>query len=141
MKPVTAAELLDSVAAAKLKPQSLSSLIWYATFQSSQGRKLKGYAKGQIVHLKRWPDLGLPGCRQLVHLAAFMQSNQVDLETVAEQTQTPLEQVYNFYNACEMIGLIQQGDYTEVHTKTINTEKRSLLTKIGKRLSQTSSQI
>lgn len=139
--PISAAELLDSVAAEKLKPLPLSSLIWYAAFKSSQGRRLKGYSKGQIVQLKRWPDLGLPGCRQLVRLAAFMQSNSLDLETIAAQTQTPPEQVYDFYNACEIIGLIQQGESAEIHSKRINTEKRSLLTKIGKRLSQTSSQI
>ncbi len=141
MHPISTAELLDSVAAEKLKPLPLSSLIWYTAFKSSQGRRLKGHLKGQIVQLKRWPDLGLPGCRQLVRLAAFMQSNSLDLETIAAQTQTSQEQVYDFYNACEIIGLIQQGESVEIHSKQINTEKRSLLTKIGKRLSQTSSQI
>lgn len=98
---------------------------------------LKGYPKDQAVQLKRWPDMSLPGCRQLLHLAAFMQSNRVDLETIAVQTQPPLEQVYDFYNACEIIGLIIKGDRAEIHAKQLNTEQRSLLAKIGKRLGQT----
>ena len=98
---------------------------------------IKGYQKGDIVHLKRWPNINLPGCKQLIKLAAYMQSNAVDLDTVQVNTSIPIAQIYNFYNACKVIDLIGHSQTSDIHEKNIDAEQKQLLDRIGKRLNQT----
>ena len=129
-------QLTADTLADALKPQPLSHLLWYGTFVSSQGKVIKGYQKGDIVQLKRWPDVNLPGCKELIRLAAFMQSNAEDLETIQAKTQFSISQVYDFYNACEVTQLIAHGQVRDSHDKQIDTEQKQLFARIGKRLGQ-----
>jgi hypothetical protein len=122
------------VAKEKLRPQTLSNLIWYVAFKSSQGRLLKGHTPQDIVHLLRWPDLGVPECRNYVKLAAFMHSNALSLLDIAATTGTPLEALYNFYNACYLTGLIEKAETSQRHEKAIHVEQQELLKKISDRL-------
>ncbi|MCK4843093.1 MAG: hypothetical protein KAT04_14625 [Methylococcales bacterium] len=124
------------VAQEQLKPRPLGHLIWCVTFSCSLGQVIKGYNEHDIVHLKRWPDINLPGCRELIKLAAYMQSNSVDLSTVQKQTKIPIEQIYNFYNACKAIGLIEHVQQVDVFEKKLDNDKRQLFAKISKRLKQ-----
>lgn len=119
-----------------LKPLPLSNLLWYGAFISSKGRVMKGLQANDIIHLKRWPDISLPGSRKLIKLAAFMQSNAVDLETIQQQTGIPMDHVNNFVNACSVIGLIEYCQEAEVHEKNLDDSQRQLLARIGKRLKQ-----
>ncbi|MCX7096682.1 MAG: hypothetical protein NTV43_02120 [Methylococcales bacterium] len=127
-------QLQTIIAEQALKPHPMSNLLWYATFTSSRGRVIKGYQKGDIVHLKRWPDVNLPGCRQLIRLAAYMQSNAVDLDTVHANTKIPINQIYDFYNACKIIQLIGHSQTKDVHEKELDTEQKQLYARIGRRL-------
>jgi hypothetical protein len=133
---LTKQHLQAAVVSQALKSQPLSNLLWFTAFTCSQGKVIKGYQKGDIVYLKRWPDINLPSCRQLVKLAAYMQSNVVDLETVQAQTSLPLARIHDFYNACKVIDLIGHSQYSDTHEKNTNTEKKQLFAKIGNRLKQ-----
>lgn len=131
-------ELQKEMTKQGLKQQPLSHLIWLGVFSCSKGRPINGYDKDDIVHLTRWPDLTLPGCRQLINLAAFMQSNSVTLSTVQKLTNIPIEQIYNFYNACKIAGLVKKVQKTDLHEKTLEEDSRQLFAKISTRLDQES---
>jgi hypothetical protein len=121
-----------------LKPYTLRSLLWYGVFKSSQGRLLEGMSPDQPVRLKRWPDLNLSDCQDLIKLAAFMQSNAASLSTVAEKTGLPISLVRDFYNACEIVGLIEHSAVADIHDKQLNPEKVSLFSRIRARLNKAS---
>ncbi|MGR9105424.1 MAG: hypothetical protein ACU843_00685 [Gammaproteobacteria bacterium] len=126
----------DLIESQKLTPATLRSLIWYSVFKSSGGRLLRGTSPTDVVRLKHWPDLNFPEYQDLVKIAAFMQSNAVDLTTIAEKTAVSIDQVYNFYNACEVVGLIEHTKEMDIHSKTLNPEKVGLLAKIRERLNK-----
>ncbi|PPD47292.1 MAG: hypothetical protein CTY16_07635, partial [Methylobacter sp.] len=134
IKPITQPELRQVVSNTKLSPKPLSNLIWYAAFKASQGRLLLGTSPEDVVHLIRWPDLGLPGCGNYVKLAAFMHSNTMKLSDIPSATQYPVEAVYDFYNACHLVGLIEKAAAIELHEKQIDLEHQNLLRKIRNRL-------
>ncbi|MDD5277222.1 MAG: hypothetical protein PHR16_14215 [Methylovulum sp.] len=134
---ISAQQLQAASASQALKERPLTHLLWFTAFTCSQGKPIQGYQQSDIVHLKRWPDINLPGCKRLIKLAAYMHSNAVDLATAQANTGAPIEQIYNFYNACKVIGLIAHSEHTDVHEKTINDEQKQLLEKIGKRFNQT----
>jgi len=135
-QPLSEIELQKEIVANELKSQPLSKLVWCAVFNCSQGRSIKGYNKNDVIRLKRWPDINFPGCRELIQLAAYMQSNAVTLNTVQKQTGFPLEQIYNFYNACKAIDLIEHSQQIDTHEKKLNDDKRQLFAKIGDRLNK-----
>lgn len=119
-----------------LKALPLSNILWYGAFVSSKGRMMNGHNSGDIVRLKRWPDISLPGSRNLIKLAAFMQSNAVDLATIHQQTGIAADQINDFVNACNVIGLIEYCQEPEVHEKKLDDKQRQLFARIGKRLKQ-----
>jgi len=129
---------LQAIAAEQaLKPQPLSHLLWFTAFTCSEGKVIKGYQKGDIVYLKRWPNINLPGCKQLIKLAAYMQSNAVDLDTVQVGTSIPIARIYDFYNACKVTGLIVHSQTVDIHEKNIDIEQKQLFARIGRRLNKT----
>ncbi|MDD5126331.1 hypothetical protein [Methylovulum sp.] len=134
VEPMSEPELQRLVVQEKLSPRPLSSLVWYVVFKSSQGRLLQGTSAQDIVHLLRWPDLGLPECRNYVKLAAFMHSNSMALADIATATHIPLGSVYDFYNACYLTGLIEKVTNVQRHEKHIDGERQNLLKKIRNRL-------
>lgn len=133
---VTEAELERLSEAEDLKPYTLRSLLWYGVFKSSQGRLLEGSSLNRPVRLKRWPDLNLSDCQDLIKLAAFMQSNAASLQMVAEKTGISINLVTDFYNACEIVGLIEHSSEADIHNKQLNPEKVSLFSKIRSRLNK-----
>jgi len=133
---LTEQQLQTTVDSQQLKEQPLKNLLWFTAFTCSLGKVIKGYQKGDIVYLKRWPDLNLPGCRPLIKVAAYMQSNAVDLNTVQANTGMPMDQIYNFYNACKVIDLIGHNQQIDTHNKQLNSEQKQLLARIGKRLNK-----
>lgn len=102
-KPVTKAPTLIA------KP--LSELIWYATVCASKGNLLQGAHTDTPIRLLASPDFS-----SLFHhehdllLAAFMLENNADLMTVCANTGVPLPNVFDFYNACAVTGLIEQDN-------------------------------
>lgn len=133
---LSVAELEAIVTRDGLKAIPLNNLIWYVTFSCSLGRLFKGADKEAFIHLKRWPNMNFPDCHQFIKLAAYMHSNSVNLETIQQDTGFSLEQIYNFYNACQAIGLIEYTQVMELSQK--NANKSQLLSKISSRLKQVS---
>jgi hypothetical protein len=133
---LSADEFDEVLAANNLNPQSLNHLLWYAAFKGSKGRVIKGHQSNDLVHLKRWPDINFYGCKRFIKLAAFLHSNTVDLPTAGFKTEMPMEEVYDFYNACKIIGLIEHDNNPKAPEKSVDSEKKRLLSKIGRRLSQ-----
>ncbi|MGR8940962.1 MAG: hypothetical protein ACU83V_01520 [Gammaproteobacteria bacterium] len=133
---VTEAELEQVAEAEDLKPYTLRSLLWYGVFKSSKGRLLEGSSAEKAVRLKRWPDLNLADCQELIKLAAFMQSNAASLQTIAEKTNIPMSVVNDFYNASEVVGLIEHCAEADIHKKQLNPEKTGLFSRIRSRLNK-----
>jgi hypothetical protein len=133
---VSRAEWNNEAEISTLPARPLKNLIWYAAFRLSKGRLLRGHSDQDSVYLIRWPDLGVEGCGRYVKLAAFMRNNSVCLTTVADKTSTPLNEVYNFYNACYLIGIVEKTDKSELYTKGLDENKHQLLEKITKRLQE-----
>jgi len=128
--------LNDFVLMHKLKMQPLSNLLWYSTLVCSQGRVLHEYQDSDVVRLRRWPDINLPGCQPLIKLAAYMQSNAVSLKVVQERTRFELADIYNFYNACHAVNLIEQCSQSDEHDKRQDETKLQLYKKISQRLNE-----
>jgi len=123
-----------------LSAQPLNNLIYYTTLNIAQGLPPKQYTANMIVRLKRWPNLKLSDCQEFIRIATFMQSNSTNLATVAEKTATPLSFVYNFYNACQLIGFIEYNQEEETVFKETNSETKSLLSQISQRLNELSNE-
>lgn len=136
---VSQAEWNNEIEITTLPARPLNNLIWYVAFRLSKGRLLRGHSNQDSFYLTRWPDLGVEGCGQYVKLAAFMRNNSVCLTTVADKTAIPLNEVYNFYNACYLVGIVEKTDKSELYTKGLDENKQQLLEKITKRLKEINS--
>lgn len=131
---ISAQQLQEIISSENLKSNPLNNLLWHGTFISSKGRLIKGHNETAIVRLKRWPDMNMPGSRKLIKLAAFMQSNSADINTIQQKTNIPIDQIYNFFNACKIIHLIEYCETTDLHKKTLDDNQRQLYAMIEKRL-------
>lgn len=129
-------EWQDVIEQAALTAQPLANLIWYVAFELSNGRLLLGHSNEDNIYLTRWPDLGVEGCGKYIRLAAFMRNNVTSLIVTASKTHTPLTDVYSFYNACYLTGLVEKSDKSELYAKILDNEKQQLLDKITNRLKE-----
>lgn len=91
----------------KLLKQPLDELLWYAALCASNGQLLQDHHAETAVRLLSYPDFS-----RLYHkehhllLATAMLENSAALAKVAETTGIPLAQVFDFHNACAILGLI-----------------------------------
>ncbi|NOQ64315.1 MAG: hypothetical protein GQ582_07370 [Methyloprofundus sp.] len=136
---MTVVELEQAIHLKGLQALPLNHLIWYGVFHCSAGRPRKGYKESDIVRLKRWPDINIPGCRTFIKLAAYMQSNAVELSVAQDKTGFSMQQVYSFYNACYATGLIEQAEQVDAFDKQLSGERQNLFAKISDRLAQSKS--
>lgn len=94
--------------APKLAARPLHELLWYATLCASSGQLLQGRRADIPVRLTSSPDFS-----RLFHrehdqkLAAFMVKQSAPLTSIAESTGVPIAQVFDFYNACAVLDLIE----------------------------------
>jgi len=92
---------------AELLKRPLDELLWYAALCASNGQLLQGHPAETAVRLLSCPDFSrLYHEEQHLLLAAAMLENSAALTKVAETTGIPLAQVFDFHNACAMLGLI-----------------------------------
>lgn len=97
-----------------LTPRPLAQLLWLATLHVSGGRLLQGCRADDPVRLKRMPDFSvLPHREHHLRLARFMSESGAELTVVAKRTGIALEQVFDFHNACVLLGLIERGNVFE----------------------------
>lgn len=86
----------------------LAALLWYAAYVASNGRLLQGQSAQTPVRLRSSPNFSY--CFHNGHdivLAAFMLEHSAELTAVAEKTGVPLPQVYDFFNASVVLGLVE----------------------------------
>jgi hypothetical protein len=101
-------------APASMAARPLPELLWYAAVSASQGQLIQGCHADCPVRLKRWPDFSVLYHREsFLALAACMAEETADLGTVAENTGVPLAEVFDFFNACSVLGLIERGNVFE----------------------------
>lgn len=124
----------ESLEPLTLTRQPLNNLIWYLAFKLSQGRILAEHSNQDYVYLTRWSDLGIEGCGQYVKLAAFMRNNAACLTDIVDKTATPVAELYNFYNACYLIAIVEKTQRPESRATVMNDDKQQLLKKINQRL-------
>lgn len=117
---------------------SLEMIEWLTALYASQGRLLSGHSLTQLVKLKQWPNLAiLPHQPHHIRIAAFMTRNNATLAQIAEQTGLALSVVVNFFNACQLQGLIElNAPVTRLPHKPISAAKRQLFRGILRRLLQ-----
>jgi hypothetical protein len=112
---------------AGLTPRPLAELLWLASTSVSQGRLLQGCHADDPVRLKRLPDFSaLPHREAQVRLAQFMHESSADLLTVSKRTGIPLTEVFDFHNACAMLGLIERGNIFEPDDYFLGVIQKSL---------------
>ena len=90
-----------------LLPHSLNELLWYAALCGSGGLLLLDARADVPVRLLACPDFSRYFHRE--HdpvLAEYMLDKSLPLTAVSEATGIPLSQVFSFYNACSVLGLI-----------------------------------
>ncbi len=132
-------ELKKEVNQQKLSAYPLETILWLTTLYASHGRLINEPAKDSFIQLKQWPNfIILPHRPMHINLAAFMLRHAADLTTIAAKTRILLPHVIDFFNACQVIGLIVE----EKHPKRIENknhlpeQKRQLFRSILKRLRQ-----
>lgn len=87
--------------------RSLTELTIYAVIQASQGRLLDGHSAERPVTLAALPNANeIPLLGQYSEIAKFMRNWEGDLYGVSEALQIPLAKVFEFYNACFVLGYI-----------------------------------
>ncbi|MGZ8184114.1 MAG: hypothetical protein ACXWT1_19385 [Methylobacter sp.] len=91
----------------ELAVRPLQELLWYAAQCASGGQLLQGCRADTPVRLTSCPDFSRFFHRENEPvLAEFMLKQSAALTTVSESTGVPLAQVFDFYNACAVLGLI-----------------------------------
>ena len=61
----------------------------------------------QLYQLNHWPNLtALPHTASHLKLCQYMTTHRADQQTIAAETDTPLQTVISFCNACESLGLL-----------------------------------
>lgn len=97
----------NAAAAPELIGRPLQELLWYAALCASNGQLLQGCYADMPVRLASNPDFS-----RLFHreydpvLAAFMLKHTATLTAVAESTGIALARVFEFYNACAVLGWV-----------------------------------
>ncbi len=114
------------------KSRPIDDLLWCAALFGSKGRLLSSANPDEIIRLKYWPDIAhLPDYAQNLPVSAFLNGNSANLQTIAEQTKTPLPVVYNFYNACETLGFLEKGIPEHIQDKPEQTPDKDLYNNIS----------
>ncbi|MCK4492774.1 MAG: hypothetical protein KAU26_01860, partial [Methylococcales bacterium] len=110
-----------------MESKKLNDLLWSAAVAGSQGRLMKGHGLNDVIHLKHWPDIAhIKTANHYLIIAAFMSRNTVDIETIANQTEQTLEDVIDFHNACDVLGLIEHDDVYSLNSKPVSDKLRQL---------------
>lgn len=109
--------------------RSLTELTIYAVIQASQGRLLDGHSAERPITLVASPNAKeIPLLGQYREIAEFMRNWEGDLYGVSEALQIPLAKVFEFYNACFVLGYITLPAHTTdseaVSVKTVEVKSK-----------------
>ena len=95
----------------KLNILALDGVLWQAAVLCSRGRILSGHSLNRPVKLKAWPNFPRQSFNpNFLHLAAVLARRAITLNQLKSETQVPLKDIVNFYNAVYTVGLIEFQD-------------------------------
>jgi len=110
-----------------LKTKALNNLLWYATITASQGRFMTNHQPDDSVYLKSWPDISLVSeNKSYLEFTVFMSHNTANVIEIAEKSQQKLSDVIDFYNACNVLGLISDPKNVFSLSKSVFDNSRKL---------------
>lgn len=93
-----------------MKRRPLSEFLWFALLSGSNGRLIDGFDEHEAVYLKEWPGyVRLPFYGMYQDIAACMANGAGTLREIATHTASPIQNVIDFHNACEQMGLIARA--------------------------------
>jgi len=95
----------------RLKRRPLNEFHWFALLTASNGRLLAGRDEHEPVYLREWPGyVRLPFYTLYLDIASHMSGGFRNLHEIARHSAAPIQNVIDFHNACEMLGLIVRGE-------------------------------
>ncbi|MDD5275724.1 MAG: hypothetical protein PHR16_06550 [Methylovulum sp.] len=119
----------------ELNAQPLDELLVYAIIEVSQGRLLEGHFPEQAFKLTQLPDVNkTPTLVNYKKIAEFMHKQPGNLFEVAEALQIPLSTIFEFYNACYLLGYLTVETATKIESAPIEPKKTGKLSNFLKTL-------
>jgi hypothetical protein len=105
---------------------ALDGVLWQAAVLCSRGRILSGHSLDTPVKLKAWPNFTRQSFNpHFLRLAAVLARQAITLNQLKSETQVPLKDIVNFYNAVYAVGLIEfQNQKIESRTVPRKTSLR-----------------
>jgi len=99
------AEILTS--ATHANKEAIATFLWRLTVMCARGRVPIGVAMENTVHLKIPPKLALPAMPGGEAISHLWQTQSVALRETPERLRIPYRDVFNFYSAAKVVGLIE----------------------------------
>lgn len=117
---------------------ALNGILWRCALACSNGKLLAGHSESTPVKLASWPNFSRQGFKpDYFKLAAIMAKQYISLTELNKQTQIPLDEIINFYNASFAVDIIEtrntESDIPKPGTIK-NSKQKSILKKLAQRL-------
>ncbi len=117
---------------------ALNGILWRCALACSNGKLLPGHSENTPVKLTSWPNFSRQGFKpNYFKLAAIMAKQYISLAELNTQTQIPLEEIIDFYNAAFAVDIIATSSNKPDSAKPIITKdskQKSILKKLAQRL-------
>ncbi len=117
---------------------ALNGILWRCALACSNGKLLAGHSANTPVKLTSWPNFSRQGFKpDYFKLAAIMAKQYISLNELSEQTQIPLEDIIDFYNATFAVDIIETQTTLSSKQKPVpikNNKQQSILKKLAQRL-------
>lgn len=92
-------------------PRRLVDLLWHLGFHAGAGKLLPWLNNVAPYQLSRWPEGR--GSFQYMRLSAELRETALAPLAIAQQTGMSLPDIYNFLNACSMVGCLRIAEATQ----------------------------
>jgi len=117
---------------------ALNGILWRCALACSNGKLLTGHSENTAVKLASWPNFSRQGFKpDYFKLAAIMAKQYISLAELNKQTQIPLEEIIDFYNASFAVDIIKtrnsEADIPKLGVIK-NSKQKSILKKLAQRL-------
>ncbi|VAW94491.1 hypothetical protein MNBD_GAMMA23-2277 [hydrothermal vent metagenome] len=117
---------------------ALNGILWRCALACSNGKLLPGHSENIPVKLTSWPNFSRQGFKpNYFKLAAIMAKQYISLAELNTQTQIPLEEIIDFYNASFAVDIIATNSNKPDSAKLVETKdskQKSILKKLAQRL-------
>ena len=122
-------------ASSNLNIMALDGVLWQAAVLCSRGRLLSGHTLDKPVKLKAWPNFTRQSFNpHFLRLAAVLARQAITLSQLKTETNIPLKDIVNFYNAVYAVGLIELQDQKTVEARPVARKTSPRLKDIFSRL-------